>query len=84
MVHSIKPREQSGRDSFSRFRAQTRSATIASLSILEGKEIDWIYCDFQDDFVVRYRIEGEISYKFYQVKTKSKQNESWTISELTG
>ncbi|MDV7675938.1 dsDNA nuclease domain-containing protein [Acinetobacter baumannii] len=84
MLHTKKPREQNGRDSFSRFKAQIRSAAIASLSILEGKEIDWVYCDFHDDFVVRKNNNGKLSYLFYQVKTKSKQNHNWTINELIG
>lgn len=53
MLSTKKPREQSGRDSFGRFRAQCRSAAIAALSILEDKEIDRVYCDLHDDFVVR-------------------------------
>lgn len=84
MLHKVQPREQNGRDSFSRYRAQIRSAAIASLSILEGKEIDWIYCDFQDDFVVRLNTEEGIFYRFYQVKTKSKQNQNWTLNEISG
>lgn len=84
MLHKVQPREQNGRDSFSRYRAQTRSAAIASLSILEGKEIDWIYCDFQDDYVVRLNTAEGVFYKFYQVKTKGKQNQNWTLNEITG
>lgn len=84
MLHKVQPREQNGRDSFSRYRAQTRSAAIASLSILEGKEVDWIYCDFQDDFVVRLNTEEGVFYKFYQVKTKGKQNQNWTLNEISG
>lgn len=84
MLHTKKPREQSGRDSFSRFKAQTRSAAIASLSILEGKDTDWVFCDFHDDFVVRKKNSTGISYLFYQVKTKGKQNHNWTVNELIG
>jgi hypothetical protein len=84
MIHTKKPREQNGRDSFSRFKAQTRSAAIASLSILEGNEVDWVFCDFHDDFVIRKKNTTGINYVFYQVKTKGKQNHNWTVNELIG
>lgn len=84
MLHTIKPREQNGRDAFSRYKAQVRSAAIASLAILEGQNIDRIYCDFHDDFVVRRKENDGFSYIFYQVKTKSKQNHNWSINEVFG
>ncbi|HAJ26604.1 MAG TPA: hypothetical protein DCG53_05060, partial [Syntrophus sp. (in: bacteria)] len=84
MLEEIKPREQAGRDSFGRYRAQVRSAAIASLSILEDKDVDRIYCDLHDDFVVRLNIEGQYFYVFYQVKTNGKKNHNWTINEIFG
>ncbi len=85
MLHTHTPREQNGRDTFSRYRAQARSAAIAVLSILQGKEIDRVYCDLHDDFVVR-RNNGvnKISYVFYQVKTNGKQNHNWTLNDVLG
>lgn len=84
MLQSTKPREQNGRDTFSRYKAQTRGAAIAALSILDGKDIDKVYCDFHDDFVIRIIIDGEHHYRFVQVKTKSKQNENWKLNEIFG
>jgi hypothetical protein len=84
MLHTKKPREQSGRDAFSRYKAQVRSAGIASLSILEGNEIDRVYCDLHDDFVIRKKDEHGFSYIFYQVKTKGKQNHNWSVSDIFG
>lgn len=84
MLHTKKPREQSGRDSFSRYKAQIRSAGIASLSILEGNEIDRVYCDLHDDFVIRKKDGHGFSYIFYQVKTKGKQNHNWSVSDIFG
>jgi hypothetical protein len=84
MLHTRTPREQNGRDSFSRYRAQVRSAAIASLAILEGQNIDRIYCDLHDDFVVRRKEKNGFSYTFYQVKTKGKRNHNWTINEIFG
>lgn len=84
MLETVKPREQDGRDSFSRYRAQVRSAAMAALSILEGLDIDKVYCDFHDDFVVRKKDVSGFRYIFYQVKTKSKQNHNWTINEVFG
>ncbi len=85
MIDTKIPREQNGRDTFARYRAQARSAAIAALSILKGQEIDRIYCDLHDDFVVRKKGEhGNISYIFYQVKTHGKQNHNWTLNEVFG
>ncbi|QJC77726.1 dsDNA nuclease domain-containing protein [Pseudomonas umsongensis] len=84
MLDTKKAREQSGRDSFGRYRAQVRSAAIASLSILEGGEVDRVYCDLHDDFVIRKNGPGGFGYIFYQVKTKGKQNHNWTINEMFG
>jgi hypothetical protein len=79
----VKPREQNGRDTFARYRAQVRSAAIASLAILEGT-IDRVYCDLHDDYVVRYNNHGKYTYSFFQVKTKDKANASWSINDLFG
>lgn len=84
MLDTKKAREQNGRDSFSRYRAQVRSAAVASLSILEGANVDRIYCDLHDDFVIRKKDKDGFSYIFYQVKTKGKQNHNWTINEVFG
>lgn len=78
-----KPREQIGRDTFARYKAQIRSAAIAALAILEG-DIDRVYCDLHDDFVVRYRVDDGFKYSFFQVKTKDKLNSSWSINDLFG
>jgi hypothetical protein len=81
----VAPREQDGRDAFARYRAQVRAAAIAALAILESKEIDRIYCDLHDDYVVRSSTKrARVHYEFVQVKTKAKQNENWTIGELLG
>lgn len=84
MLHKVSPREQSGRDVFSRFKAQAKSAAIASLSILDKDGVDRVYCDLHDDFVVRKIGKNGIGYIFYQVKTNKKQNHNWTLNELFG
>lgn len=81
-LHTTEPREQSGRDSFERYQAQVRSASIAALTILEGTEVDRIYCDLHDDFVKR-RVNGG-GYDFFQVKTKAKQNQNWKLLDVFG
>lgn len=83
-LHEIKPREQAGRDTLARYKAQTRAAAIAALAILEASSIDRVYCDYHDDFVVRMISTSGFRYKFFQVKTKRKQNSNWTINEIFG
>lgn len=84
MLQTINPREQNGRDTISRFKAQLKSAAMASLSILEGKEADRVYCDLHDDFVIRLKEKNRNRYIFYQVKTKSKANHNWSLNEVFG
>ncbi len=69
-LNEVKPAEVAGRDTIARFQAQFRAAAYACLSILNGKTIDRVYCDFQDDFVCRESKNGTRTYHFYQVKTK--------------
>ncbi len=83
-LHQVKPREQNGRDTFERYRAQTRAAALAALAILEGADVDRVYCDFHDDYVVREIDGGNFLYCFVQVKTKAKANESWALNEVFG
>lgn len=41
--YSTKPREQVGRDTFLRYRAQILAAALAALEILEGGEVDRVF-----------------------------------------
>lgn len=83
-LHDVEPREIAGREVIARFEAQFRAAAIASLRILEGKNIDFVYCDYQDDFVTRESIGGIKKYNFVQVKTKKSKKHQWTRLELFG
>lgn len=83
-LHELETREQSGRDTINRFRAQFRAATLESLALLENKEVERIYCDFHEDYVVKYVIGSKAQYRFVQVKTKSQLNYRYTILEVFG
>lgn len=82
IIHEKVPRETVGRDTMVRFRMQFQAAAFAALEILSGKEVDRIYCDYQDDFVVRRTVAGVVEYHFFQVKTKGKANQQWDIDEV--
>jgi len=81
-IHEKAPRETVGRDVVVRFRMQFQAAAFAALEILSGKEIDRIYCDYHDDFVVRRTVSGVVEYHFFQVKTKGKPNQQWDVDEV--
>lgn len=83
-LHEVKPREVAGRDVIARFEAQFRAAALASLQILEGKDTDLVYCDYQDDYVTRESIGSVKKYNFVQVKTKKSKKHQWTRLELFG
>jgi len=81
-IHDKVPRETVGRDTTLRFRMQFQAAAYAALEILSGKEVDRVYCDYHDDFVVRRTIGGTVEYHFFQVKTKGKSNQQWKVDEI--
>lgn len=83
-LHEVMPRENAGRDTIARFQAQFRAAAYAALSILHGKDIDRVYCDYHDDFVVRHNANAKITYHFHQVKTKNKRNHQWGLRDIFG
>jgi Cap4 dsDNA endonuclease len=80
----VTPRETSGRDTIARYQAQFRAAAYECLSILTGKTIDRVYCDYHDDFVSREAIGEKRLYHFYQVKTKEKRNYQWKRLDIFG
>ena len=73
-----------GRDTIARYQAQFRAAAYECLSILSGKTIDRVYCDYHDDFVSRTQNTDKPVYHFYQVKTKGKRNYQWTKLDIFG
>lgn len=79
IIHERAPRETVGRDTMVRFRMQFQAAAFAALEILSGQEVDRVYCDYHDDFVVRRTVAGVVEYHFFQVKTKGKANQQWDI-----
>ena len=81
-IEVVAPTEDVGRDTISRFDMQFQAAAYAALEILEGNGIDCVYCDYHDDFVVRRQHSGITSYHFFQVKTKKKLNDQWTLAEI--
>lgn len=82
IIHENVPREIVGRNTLSRFRMQFQAAAYAALEILSGKEVDRVYCDYHDDFVVRRTVAGVVEYHFFQVKTKGKANQQWDVDEV--
>jgi hypothetical protein len=81
-IHEKTPRETVGRETAFRFRMQFQAAAFAALEILGGKEVDRVFCDYHDDFVVRRNIAGTTDYHFFQVKTKGKANQQWNVDEI--
>lgn len=81
-IHERQLRETAGRETILRFRMQFQAAAFAALEILGGKDVDRVYCDYQEDFVVRRTTEEGTSYHFFQVKTKERLNRQWTLLEV--
>lgn len=84
IITEVKPREVVGRETTRRFYAQFKAAALESLHLLDHSNIDRIYCDFHDDYVVRYITPSGSSYRFVQVKTNGKANERWSPLEIFG
>ncbi len=81
-IHENPPRETAGRETILRFRMQFQAAAFAALEILSGNDVDRVYCDYHDDFVVRRTSTAGVNYHFFQVKTKAKLNKQWTLLEV--
>lgn len=81
-IHDKPLREIAGRETILRFRMQFQAAAFAALEILSGNEVDRVYCDYHEDFVVRRTTRKGSTYHFFQVKTKGKLNKQWTRLEV--
>lgn len=81
-LHDVAPREIDGRETILRFRMQFQAAAFAALEILRGTDVDRVYCDYHDDFVVRRTVKGRQDYHFFQVKTKAKLNRQFGLNEI--
>lgn len=81
-IHDIPPRETAGRETILRFGMQFQAAAYAALEILSGSEVDRVYCDYLEDFVVRRTSPTGVNYHFFQVKTKDRLNKQWTLLEI--
>lgn len=81
-IHDKAPRETDGRSTVSRFRMQFQAAAYSALEILSGKEVDRVYCDYHDDFVVRRTVGGAVEYHFFQVKTRGRANQQWNAGDV--
>ncbi|MHA6912110.1 dsDNA nuclease domain-containing protein [Ralstonia pseudosolanacearum] len=82
IIHDKEPRETIGRETTNRFRMQFQAAAFAALEILSGRDVDRVYCDYHDDFVVRRSSGDSIEYHFFQVKTKGRANQQWKVNEI--
>lgn len=83
-LHEVSTRENDGRNTIDRYQQQFFAAAYASLEILDGKEIDRVFCDFHDDYVVRRIKNNQHTYHFFQVKTREKRNYLWSLSDSFG
>ncbi len=82
-IHSS-PAEQAGRDTFERYKEQAKAACLASLQILEGGDINKVYCEWHDDYVV-CKSRNQINYySFHQVKTSKVKSKQWSVNALFG
>lgn len=81
-LHDVAPREIDGRETILRFRMQFQAAAFAALELLRGTDVDRVYCDYHEDFVVRRTVDGRHDYHFFQVKTKAKLNRHFKLDEV--
>jgi hypothetical protein len=83
-LHDVKARELNGRDTIHRFKAQFRAASLECLALLESSSVERVFCDFHEDYVVKFVDDTGTRYRFVQVKTKTKQNHLYNILEIFG
>ncbi len=72
-IHDIKAREEVGRETIKRFHAQFRAASLEVVKILENNNVDMVYCDYHDDFVVREKLIRNINIISIKLKLNQKK-----------
>lgn len=77
-------REHGGRIAIERFKAQFKAAGLESLGLLEDGDMERVYCDFHEDYVVKHVVDSNPRYRFVQVKTKGKLNHQYNMLEVFG
>ncbi len=80
----VVPREVAGRDVILRFDYQFRRTAEACLQLLEDKNLERVFCDYHDDYVLKVWEGEDALFLFHQVKTKKKDSEQWTRKEVFG
>lgn len=74
-ISSKKPRETAGRDTILRFDYQFRRTAEASLQLLENGNLERVFCDLHDDYVLKIWENEKALFLFHQVKTKKKDGD---------
>lgn len=83
-ISSKKPRETAGRDTILRFDYQFRRTAEASLQLLENGNLERVFCDLHDDYVLKIWENEKALFLFHQVKTKKKDGDRWEQKEIFG
>jgi len=78
-IHQVQP-EQVGAQTGELFEYQYHQAANATLLLLDG-DIHSVYCEWHDDFVTESVAD---EYEFHQVKTRTKKQGPWRISDFFG
>lgn len=78
-LHEVQA-EQVGARTGELYEYQYHQAANATLLLLDG-EVQSVYCEWHDDFVME---SAGADYEFHQVKTRTKKNGPWRISDFFG
>lgn len=81
-LYEVEPREQAGGPTDERFEFQFHQAAAESLEVLDDQQVECIYFEFHDDYVIETAASNH--YRFYQVKCRGAQRGMWTIAEFFG
>lgn len=81
-IHEVLPREQVGAVTGERYDFQYHQAAADVLLVLDDTKVACVYCEWHDDYVIE--AAGVVSYRFHQVKTRTKSQGPWTLNEFFG
>ncbi|MDV7091079.1 dsDNA nuclease domain-containing protein [Rhodococcus opacus] len=79
LVFGLAPAEDSGSDTLGRYRYQAEVAARECLAMLTEENIDFIVCEWHEDFVVAF---ADGSVELVSVKHREESQGPWTVTEL--
>ncbi|WP_380282461.1 dsDNA nuclease domain-containing protein [Kitasatospora purpeofusca] len=78
-IFRMAPKEDSGSDTLRNYRYQAEVAARTCLAMLTEENIDYIVCEWHEDFVIAY-VDGSV--ELVSVKHRTKRRNPWNVADI--